>query len=192
MTSPSWNLLPTASPRSMLPAWINRYCSHSGLPCIEAHSNAPPDPANHAMPAGQAVFPLLIFIPVLTPPLPHYLSFCSRCYWEVWPVLLKLSSSFLVRIRRQLIIKGGHPQFKSTPPQCCGQPNQLWSCGLKYVAELRVRTDLQNLTSAILQLSAVSCQFRYFLVPFISSGWFYKSTKNIFRTVCFSGNKNFP
>jgi hypothetical protein len=26
--------------------------------------------------------------------------------------------------------------------------------------------DLQNLTSAIPQLSAVSCQFRYFLVPF--------------------------
>jgi hypothetical protein len=43
----------------------------------------------------------------------------------------------------------------------------------KSVAELRTKkscgtaiVDLENLTSAIPQLSAVSCQFRYFLVPF--------------------------
>jgi hypothetical protein len=43
----------------------------------------------------------------------------------------------------------------------------------KSIAELRTKkscgtavADLQNLTSAIPQLSAVSCQFRYFLVPF--------------------------
>jgi hypothetical protein len=43
----------------------------------------------------------------------------------------------------------------------------------KMIAELRTKkscgtaiVDLQNLTSAIPQLSAVSCQFRYFLVPF--------------------------
>jgi hypothetical protein len=42
----------------------------------------------------------------------------------------------------------------------------------KSIAELRTKkscrtaiADLQNLTSAIPQLSAVSCQFRYFLVP---------------------------
>jgi hypothetical protein len=44
----------------------------------------------------------------------------------------------------------------------------------KSIAELRTKkscgtaiADLQNLTSAIPQLSAVSCQFRYFLVPFL-------------------------
>ncbi len=43
----------------------------------------------------------------------------------------------------------------------------------KLIAELQTKkscgtaiADLQNLTSAILQLYAVSCQFRYFLVPF--------------------------
>jgi hypothetical protein len=43
----------------------------------------------------------------------------------------------------------------------------------KSIAELQTKkscgtaiTDLQNMTSAIPQLSAVSCQFRYFLVPF--------------------------
>jgi hypothetical protein len=42
----------------------------------------------------------------------------------------------------------------------------------KSIVELRTKKscgtaigDLQNLTSAIPQLSAVSCQFRYFLVP---------------------------
>jgi hypothetical protein len=36
--------------------------------------------------------------------------------------------------------KGGHSQFKSATPQYCGQPNRLQSCGLKKVAELRLRT----------------------------------------------------
>jgi hypothetical protein len=46
---------------------------------------------------------------------------------------------------------------------------QIWTT----IAKLRTKksggiaiADLQNLTSAIPQLSAVSCQFRYFLVPF--------------------------
>jgi hypothetical protein len=46
----------------------------------------------------------------------------------------------------------------------------------KSIAELRTKkscgaviADLQNLTSAIPQLSTVSCQFRYFLVPFSSA-----------------------
>ncbi len=50
-----------------------------------------------------------------------------------------------------------------------------------------MRTNLQNLTPAIPQLSPVC----YFLVPFffLNSGWFLKSTKNIFRILCFSGNQ---
>ncbi len=47
------------------------------------------------------------------------------------------------------------------------------------IAELRTKkscgiaiADLQNFTSAIPQLSAVSCQFRYFLSLFLSSRWF--------------------
>jgi hypothetical protein len=53
--------------------------------------------------------------------------------------------------------KGGHPQFKSAHPQYCGLPNRLRtkkSCGAAVA-------DLHNLTFAIPQLSAVSCQFRY-------------------------------
>jgi hypothetical protein len=30
-----------------------------------------------------------------------------------------------------IITKGGRPQFKSAPPQYCGQPNRLRSWGLK-------------------------------------------------------------
>ncbi len=61
----------------------------------------------------------------------------------------------------------------------------------KLIAELRTKNscgtaiaDLQNLTSAIPQFSAVSCQFRYFWVTFSSAqDVFLKSTKNIFGTV---------
>ncbi len=66
----------------------------------------------------------------------------------------------------------------------------------KLIVELRtikscgtVIADLQNFTSAILQLSAVSCQFRYFLVPFPQLMMVLKITKNIFRTVCFCENQ---
>jgi hypothetical protein len=52
-----------------------------------------------------------------------------------------------------------------------------------------VIADLQNLTSAILQLSAVSFQFCYFLVPFPQLMMVLKITKNIFRTVCFCENQ---
>jgi hypothetical protein len=67
----------------------------------------------------------------------------------------------------------------------------------KLIAELRTKNscgtaiaDLQNLTSAIPQLPTVSCQFHYFLVPFPQLRmFFFKSTKNIFGTVYFSGNQ---
>jgi hypothetical protein len=49
----------------------------------------------------------------------------------------------------------------------------------KSIAELRTKkscgtviADLQNLTSAIPQFSAVSCQSATFLSLFLSSGWF--------------------
>ncbi len=55
----------------------------------------------------------------------------------------------------------------------------------KSIAELRTKkkscgtstTDLQNLTSAILHISAVTGQFQYFLVPFLISGWFKNRPK---------------
>jgi hypothetical protein len=66
----------------------------------------------------------------------------------------------------------------------------------KSFAELRTKTscgteiaNLQNLTSAIPQLSAVSCQFRYFLVPFPQLRMVLKINRKCFRTVCFSGNQ---
>ncbi len=62
------------------------------------------------------------------------------------------------RMTERRMCKGGHPHY-------CRQPNRLRSCGLKNVAELRLRT-LKNLTSAIPQLSVVPCQFQYFLLPF--------------------------
>jgi hypothetical protein len=56
----------------------------------------------------------------------------------------------------------------------------------KSIAELRTKkscgtaiADLENLTSVIPQLSTASCPF-----PLLS-------TKDIFRTVCFSGNQKF-
>jgi hypothetical protein len=65
----------------------------------------------------------------------------------------------------------------------------------KSIAELQTKkscgiaiADLQNLTSAIPQLSAVSCQFRYFLVPFPQLRMILKITNSVSRTVCFSGN----
>jgi hypothetical protein len=58
----------------------------------------------------------------------------------------------------------------------------------KSIAELRTNSicgtaiaDLQNLTSAIPQLSAVSCQFRYFLVPFPQLRMVLKITKKFFE-----------
>ncbi len=70
----------------------------------------------------------------------------------------------------------------------------LWTT--KTIAELRTKescgiaiADLQNLTSALPQLSAVFFQFGYFWVPFPLLRMVLKITKNIFRTVCFSGNR---
>ncbi len=53
----------------------------------------------------------------------------------------------------------------SATPQYCGQPNRLQSCGLKKSCGTAI-TDLQNLTSTISQLSAVSCQFHHFPAAF--------------------------
>jgi hypothetical protein len=63
--------------------------------------------------------------------------------------------------------------FTSAIPQYCGQPKRLQNWGLKKVAETAI-ADLQNLTSAIPQLSAVSDQFSYFLVPFPQLRMFLK------------------
>jgi hypothetical protein len=67
---------------------------------------------------------------------------------------------------RPWMTKGGHPQFKSAPPQ-------LRNIADNYIEVLRTKKKLRNcdcrasnLTSAIPQLYTVSCQFRYFLVPF--------------------------
>ncbi len=78
--------------------------------------------------------------------------------------------------------------FKSATLQYCGQPNRLRSCGLKKVAELLLQTfkiwPPQFSNSP--QSPANSATFWYL---FFSPGWLYKSTKNIFRTVCFSGHQ---
>ncbi len=57
----------------------------------------------------------------------------------------------------------------------------------KSIAELRTKkscgsaiADLQNLTSAIPQLSAVYCQFRYFLVPFLKPRMVLKINQKYF------------
>jgi hypothetical protein len=64
----------------------------------------------------------------------------------------------------------------------------LWNCGVKKVAELRLRTFkiwlLQFRNS--LQSPASSATF---LSLFLSSGCFKKSTKNICRSVFFYGNQ---
>jgi hypothetical protein len=66
----------------------------------------------------------------------------------------------------------------------------------KSIAELQTEkccrtaiADLQNLTSAIPQLSAVSCQFCYFLVPFSLLRVVFKIKQKYFTTVYFSGNQ---
>jgi hypothetical protein len=63
---------------------------------------------------------------------------------------------------------------------------------IKTIAELQTKkscgiaiADLQNMTSAIPQLSAVSGRFSYFLVPFPQLKMFLQIN---FRIVCFYGN----
>jgi hypothetical protein len=75
----------------------------------------------------------------------------------------------------------GFRNSKSATPQYCGQPNRL---RFKKIAVLRLRT-----TSAISQLSAVSCQFRYFLVLFRG----FKNQPNTFLQLSvFMETKNIP
>jgi hypothetical protein len=66
----------------------------------------------------------------------------------------------------------------------------------KWFAELRTKkscgtaiADLQNLTSAIPQLSAVSGQFKLISSPFSLAQDGLKINQNIFRTVCFYRNQ---
>ncbi len=82
-------------------------------------------------------------------------------------------------------------RWASATPQYCRQPNRLRSCGLKKVVELRLWTFeiwLPQFRNS-LQSRANSATFWYL---FLSSGWFLKSTKNIFRTVCFLETNNLP
>jgi hypothetical protein len=79
--------------------------------------------------------------------------------------------------------KGGHPQFANI-------------ADYQMIAELRIQkscgtaiADLQNLTSAILQLSAVSGHFPYLLVPFSQRRMLKKSTKNNFYNRLFNRNQ---
>ncbi len=69
----------------------------------------------------------------------------------------------------------------------------------KSIAESRTKkgcgtaiADLQKLTAAIPQLSAVSGQFRYFSVPFPQLRMFLRITQNIFRILCFCATTNLP
>ncbi len=67
----------------------------------------------------------------------------------------------------------------------------------KSIAELRIkkscRTVIADLKKFDFRNSATLCSLlpipTTFWYLFLSSGWFKKSTRNIFRTVCFSGNQ---
>jgi hypothetical protein len=82
------------------------------------------------------------------------------------------------KLSKAIFIKDRHPQFKSAPPQLRDIVDNQIDCGIAIA-------DLQNLTCAIPQLSAVSCQFRYFLVPLPKLRMVVKITKNIFSTFFF-------
>ncbi len=86
--------------------------------------------------------------------------------------------------------KAGHPKFNSTPPQLNNIADNQINCGVgdKQSCGTAI-VDLQNWTSAIPQLSAVSCQFCYFLIPFSQFRMVLKINQKYFRTVCFSGNQ---
>jgi hypothetical protein len=87
--------------------------------------------------------------------------------------------------------KGGHPQFKSATSQYCGLPNRLRSCGLKKVAELRLRTlksDFRNSAtfSSLLLVPLLSS-------PFSSAHDGFKNQPKIFLELSVSlENKNLP
>jgi hypothetical protein len=73
----------------------------------------------------------------------------------------------------ETICKGGHPQFKSAPPKLRNIADNQIDCGIADKKSCGIAiADLQNLTSVIPQLTAVSCQFQYFLSILLSSGWF--------------------
>jgi hypothetical protein len=65
------------------------------------------------------------------------------------------------------LTKGGHPQFKSAPLQLRTIADNKIDCGIAEYQKLwNCDCGPSKLTSAILQLSAVSCQLSYFLVSF--------------------------
>ncbi len=75
----------------------------------------------------------------------------------------------------------------SAIPQYCGQPKRLRNCGLKKVAVLRLLTF--NIWLPQFRNSPQSpAGSKTFLSLFLSSGCFWKSTKNNFRIVCFYVN----
>jgi hypothetical protein len=93
---------------------------------------------------------------------------------------------FIVNKRAKVGIRNLSPHFRNSTILRTTRP----------IAELRTKkscgtaiADLQNLTSAIPQLSTVSGQFCYFLVTFREVRMVLKSTKNIFRMVCFYRNQ---
>jgi hypothetical protein len=67
----------------------------------------------------------------------------------------------------------------SAIPQYCRQPNWLRNCGLKKVAEMRLRTFKIGLTQFRNSLPSMS-SFTSFQSLLLSSGWFYKATNNNF------------
>ncbi len=112
----------------------------------------------------------LCIFPVLNCSLYIYSThLCSLLY-------VRFSKLNVTRANYPAIVKVGHPQFKSATPQYCGQPNRLRSCGLKKVAELRLRTFKIWLP----QLSTVFCQFRYVLLPFPQLRMALKINRNYF------------
>ncbi len=88
--------------------------------------------------------------------------------------------------------KGGYPQFMSATPQYCGLPNRLRSCGLKKVAELRLRTFKSWLPQFrnFQQSPASSVTFSS---PYSSAQDGFKNQPKIFLELSVSlENKNLP
>ncbi len=83
--------------------------------------------------------------------------------------------------------------IRNFSPHLCNSPILRTT---KLIAELQTKkvagaaiADLQNLSFAIPQLSAVSGQFHYFLVPFLQLRMVLNATENIIRTIGFYRNQ---
>jgi hypothetical protein len=110
---------------------------------------------------------------------------------EVWlGIVVWCLGTAAIDTKSKLGIRNLSPHLAT--PQYCGQPNRLLSCGLQKSCGTAI-ADLQKLTSAIPQLSAVSCQFRYFLVPFSSAQEGFKNQSKILLELSVSLEaKNWP